>query len=77
MAIKNAVGRPSKFNTKTVDKIAVAVQQNYSISDACNKARICRSTYYYYLKNEPIFAEIIAQAQNNANKVSFNFRTSF
>lgn len=75
MAIKNAVGRPPKFNTKTVDKISFYIQRNYNISDSCKFARISRSTYYKYLRTEPLFADSIATAQDNANKVSFNFRT--
>lgn len=40
MAIKQAVGRPPKFNMKTVDKLAFYIQRNYSISDSCKFARI-------------------------------------
>ncbi len=75
MALKNAVGRPPKFNTKIVDKITFYIQRNYNVSDSCKFARISRSTYYKYLKTEPLFADSIATAQVNANGVSFNFRT--
>lgn len=75
MALKNAVGRPTKFNLKTVDKLGFYIQRNYNVSDSCKFARISRSTYYKYLKTEPLFADTIAIAQDNANKVSFNFRT--
>lgn len=75
MAIRNAVGRPSKFNMKTVDKITFYIERNYNISDSCKVAQISRSTFYKYLKTEPLFANSIATAQDNANKVSFNFRT--
>lgn len=75
MAIKNAVGRPSKFNIKTVDKLSFYIQRNYNISDSCKFTRISRSTYYKYLKTEPLFADSIATAQDNANKVTFNFHT--
>lgn len=76
MAIKNAVGRPPKFNMKTVDKLSFYIQRNYNISDSCKFTRISRSTYYKYLKTEPLFANSMATAQENANGVSFNFRTS-
>jgi len=75
MAIKNAVGRPPKFNMKTVDIIAFYIERNYNVTDSCKFARISRSTYYKYLKSEPLFAVSVADAQDNANKVSFNFRT--
>lgn len=75
MAIRNAVGRPPKFNMNTVDKLAFYIQRNYNVSDSCKFARISRSTYYKYLRTEPLFADSIATAQDNANKVSFNFRT--
>jgi ACT domain-containing protein len=75
MAIRNAVGRPQKFNMKTVDKLAFYIQRNYNVSDSCKFVSISRSTYYKYLKTEPLFADSMAMAQDNANKVSFNFRT--
>ncbi len=75
MAIKQAVGRPPKFNMKTVDKLMFYIERNYNISDSCKLARISRSTFYKYLNTEPLFADSIATAQDNANKVSFNFRT--
>lgn len=75
MAIKNAVGRPPKFNMNTVDKLAFYIQRNYNVSDSCKFARISRSSYYKYLKTEPLFADSMADARNNANKVSFDFRT--
>ncbi len=75
MAIKNAVGRPPKLNLKIVDKLTYYIERNYNISDACKYTRIARSTYYKYLKTEPLFADSIATAKDNADKVSFNFRT--
>ncbi len=75
MAIKKAVGRPPKFNIKIVNKLADSISHNYSISDACKMAKISKSTYFYYLKHEPLFAETMALAHENQRKVSFNFRT--
>lgn len=75
MALKNAVGRPPKFNMKTVDRLSFYIQRNYNISDSCKFTRISRSTYYKYLKTEPLFADSMATAQGNANGVSFDFRT--
>lgn len=75
MAIKNTVGRPTKFNLKTVDKLTFYIQRSYNISDSCKFARISRSTYYKYLNTEPLFADSVAVARDNANGVNFNFRT--
>lgn len=75
MAIKNAVGRPPKFNMKTVNKVSDLISHNYSVNDACQQARISKNTFYRYLKSEPIFKEEIDKAKGNRNKVSFNFRT--
>lgn len=76
MAIKKAVGRPQEFNFKIVSKLADSVAHSYPVSDACKFARISRSTYYYYLKSEPLFAEAMALAHENQRKVNFNFRTT-
>ncbi len=75
MAIRNAVGRPPKFTMRTVDKLTFYIERNYNVSDSCKFVRISRSTFYKYLKTEPLFANTIATAKDNANKVSFNFRT--
>jgi len=78
MAIKKAVGRPPVVTTRTVIKLSDAISHNYSISDACKFAGIrSRSTYYYYLNNEPLFAQKMDQAHKNKNEVNFNFRTTY
>lgn len=76
MAIKKAVGRPPKFNLKIANKVADSVAHNYSVSDGCKFAKISTSTYYFYLKNEPLFAELMANAYKNQRKVNFNFCTT-
>ncbi len=75
MAVKKAVGRTPKFNIKTMNKIADSISHNYTVVDSCRYAKISTSTYYFYLKNEPLFREKIATAFENQNKVSFSFRT--
>jgi hypothetical protein len=75
ITMKNPVGRPTKFDMRIANKLADTVAHNYPISDACRYARISRSTYYYYLNNEPLFAKKMSHAHENKNKVSFNFRT--
>lgn len=75
MAIRKAVGRPQEFSMRTVRRLEDLIAHNYSVSDACSVVRISKSTYYYYLKREPSFAEAMTQARENQRKVLFNFRT--
>lgn len=75
MAVRNAVGRPPKVNLKIIDKLTYYIERNYNISDSCKHVGLSRDTYYRYLKSEPLFADSIATARDNANKVSFSFRT--
>lgn len=77
MATKKVVGRPSKFSVTLVDRVADLISHNYTISDSCRYSKISRSTYYYYLNTEPLFAEKMATAHDNRRKVSFNFRTLY
>lgn len=77
MAIKKAVGRPPKMSIKIIDKLADSISHNYNISDSCRYARISRTTFYYYLKSEPIFKAQINNAKDNQNNVSFSFRTYY
>lgn len=78
MAIKNAaVGRPPKMNMKILDKLYDSISHSYNVTDSCKYAKISTTTFYYYLKTEPIFADKIAIARQNQNKVSFNFRTLY
>jgi hypothetical protein len=75
MPIKNAVGRPSKLNFKIVNKLYDSISHNYSIGDSCKFAKISRSSYYYYLNTNSVFANEMELARKNQSKVSFNFRT--
>jgi len=75
MAIKKAVGRPTKVTMRTVIKLADLIQHNYSISDACKYSGISRETYYRYLNSEEVFAEKMAIAKENQNKAVFSFLT--
>ena len=76
MAIKKAVGRPTKVTMRTVIKLADLIQHNYNISDACRYSGISRETYYRYLNNEAVFAQTMAVAHANQNKVVWNFMTT-
>lgn len=73
MAAPKAVGRPPKVNYKLMNKLADAIQHNSNITDACRYAGISRDTYYRHLNNEEVFAEKMATAKDNQNKVVFSF----
>jgi ACT domain-containing protein len=74
-AIK-AIGRPPKVNMKIIFKLADAIQHNANITDACRYAGISRDTFYRHLDNE-LFAEKIAAAKENQNKVVMSFLTIY
>lgn len=75
MAIKKAVGRPNKINYRIIIKLADAIQHNANITDACRYAGVSRQTYYHYLNSEEVFAEKMAVAKSNQNKLVMNFLT--
>ncbi len=74
MKIKKAIGRPPKVSYKTIFRLVDAIQHNSTISEACHYAGISRNTYYSYLDNE-VFAEKIAKAKEDQNKVVLSFST--
>lgn len=74
MATHTAKGRPPKVNMKIIIKLADAIQHNASITDACRYAGISRDTYYRYMDNE-VFAEKMAEAKQNQNKLVMSFLT--
>jgi ACT domain-containing protein len=65
MMIKKTNGRPPKITIGTMDKIADAIQNNYSVTDACRYAKVSRDTFYRYLNTEPLFTEKIIAAYEN------------
>ncbi len=74
MTVKNAVGRPLKVDSKVVTRLIAAIQTNSNITDACRYAGISRDTYYRHMNNE-VFAEKMATAKNNQNKLLMSFLT--
>lgn len=74
MTAKNAVGRPIKVDSKVIIKLIAAIQTNSNITDACRYAGISRDTYYRYMNNE-VFAEKMAIAKDNQNKLLTSFLT--
>jgi len=75
MAAQKAVGRPLKVDYRIIIKLADAIQHNANITDSCRYAGISRSTYYYYLNSNELFAEKMAVAKDNRTKVVFSFLT--
>lgn len=75
MLFKKPVGRPTKLDIRTANKLADALQNNYSIADACKWAGISKDTYYRHMNNDMAFAAKMNYAIERRNKVSFNFRT--
>lgn len=74
--VKKATGRPTKIDYQTIIKLADAIQHNATVTEACRFAGISRDTYYRHL-NQPVFAEKIAIAKNNQNKVVMSFLTIY
>lgn len=77
MLFNNPVGRPTKMNIRTMVKLADALKNNYSVTDACKWAKISRVTYYRHMNNDPAFAAKMTYAMGSRNKVSFNFVTTY
>lgn len=77
MTAQKAVGRPPKVNYKIINKLVDAIQHNTSITDSCRYAKISRSTYYHYMSSNEIFAEKMAAAKENQNKLVMSFQTLY
>lgn len=77
MSIKKSIGRPHKVDYKIMIKLADAIQHNSTITEACRYTGISRDTFYRYMKSQPVFAEKIAIAKENQNKVPMSFLTIF
>jgi ACT domain-containing protein len=76
MSFKKSVGRPTKIDIRTSSKLADALRNNYSVTDACKWAKISRDTFYRHMNNDMAFAAKMNYAIESRNKVSFNFRTT-
>lgn len=77
MTYRKEMGRPSKITWAVIIKLADSLQHNATIGEACRYARISRSTYYYHLSNDDIFAIKMLAALDNQNKAVFSFQTTF
>ncbi len=77
MTARKAIGRPLKVDYKTIIRLADAIQHNANITDACRYAGISRDTYYRHLNSEDVFAEKMAIAKDNQNKLVMSFLTIY
>ena len=76
MEIRKAIGRKPKVTYTTMLSLQDAIQHSATITEACRYAGISRDTYYRYLGNA-VFAEKMAIAKDNQNKIVFSFLTPF
>ena len=77
MTAKKAIGRPLKVDYKIIIKLADAIQHNANITDACRYAGISRDTFYRHLNQGSVFAEKMATAKDNQNKLVMSFLTVY
>lgn len=77
MTAKKAIGRPLKVDYKIIIKLADAIQHNATVTEACRHSRISRDTFYRHLNNEEVFAEKMAIAKDNQNKLVMSFLTIY
>lgn len=75
MEIKKATGRKPKVSYTTMLRLADALQHNSTIAEACRWAGISRTTFFYYMRNNEVFAEKMLIAKQNQNKAVFCFFT--
>jgi ACT domain-containing protein len=75
MEIKKATGRKPKVSYTTMLRLADAIQHNSSIAEACRWTGISRTTFFFYMRNNEVFAEKMLEAKQNQNKVVFCFFT--
>lgn len=75
MEIRKAVGRKPKVTYTTMLRLADALQHNSTISEACDWTGISRTTFFYYMRNNKVFAEKMLAAQKRQNEAVFCFFT--
>ena len=75
MEIRKAIGRKPKVTYTTMLSLQGAIQHNATITEACCWVGISRTTFFYYMRNNKVFAEKMLAAKENQNKVVFSFFT--
>lgn len=77
MPYRRAVGRPPKVTWTVIVKLADSLQHNATVTESCRYAGISRDTYYRHLNTETVFAEKMATAKDNQNKLVMSFLTPY
>lgn len=75
MKIQKTIGRPPKVTYTTMLRLADAIQHNSTITEACRWSGISTTTFFFYMRNNEVFAEKMLVAKQNQNKVVFSFST--
>ena len=75
MNIQKTIGRPPKVTYTTMLRLADAIQHNSTITEACRWSGISTTTFFFYMRNNEVFAEKMLVAKQNQNKVVFSFST--
>lgn len=75
MEIRKATGRKPKVTYTTMLKLADALQHNSTISEACDWVGISRTTFFYYMRNNEVFAKKMKAAQQRKDEAVFCFFT--
>lgn len=55
----NKLGRPTKLNKTTVQKLTDGFRLGMNVSQVCTHANISRSSFYTYVQNNPEFSDKI------------------
>ena len=75
MKIQKTIRRPPKVTYTTMLRLADAIQHNSTITEACRWSGISTTTFFFYMRNNEVFAEKMLVAKQNQNKVVFSFST--
>lgn len=75
MVIRKAIGRKPKVTYTTMLRLADAIQHNSTITEACRWSGISTTTFFFYMRNNEVFAEKMLAAKENQNKAVFCFFT--
>lgn len=75
MEIRKAIGRKPKVTYTTMLRLQDALRHNSTITEACRWTGISRTTFFYYMRNNEVFAEKMTAAKEDQNKAVFSFFT--
>ena len=65
-------GRPTKYNEKTVEKIISILQTGGTVEQACAYAKINKTTFYAWVKENEDFSNEVESAKHYLNIASKN-----